>query len=288
MLAKYEKRLPTDSEDVWVAKWLNLKNATHWHDETEIIYCEKGKVVIDSESEKYILTDGDCALLSGGTIHNIYSENDAVCITALISDSVVMEITTKYSLRDIKLSNKYNIPEFYAKIKQIMFEKGDFFRITAKAHTILLLTEIFKREEKTLKIKSQNNSRYTLLKDILKVIENEFVYITFDDICKRFGYSPAHFSRLFSALTGSNFTKYLTMVKISRAVDLLQSDRQQSITEIATKCGFSSIRNFNRYFKIMTGYTPRELPKGFAFAYSVAKSHNEPSDPTLNSSILLD
>lgn len=288
MLAKYEKRLANFGESIWIARWLNLENSPHWHNEIEIVFCETGVVCVELESEKIILEKQECVLLSGGVAHKITAKNDAVCITALISDAIAPDITAKYYLCEKKLSTSYDIPDFYRKIKDLEREKGEFFKMMTDAHAVLLLSEIYKKEQKVQRQEASFNQRYTLLKRILDVIDSEYQFITFKDVCKRFNYSPAHFSRLFSSFTGTNFTTYLISLKISHAVKLLQTDKQLSVTDIATKCGFLSIRNFNRYFKIMTGYTPTTLPNCFEFSWGAIKKNNVPTDPTSKSSILLD
>lgn len=288
MLAEFEKRLTLSGEKLWMAKWLNLKNAVHWHDETEIIYCQSGITEIVAEGEALQLTAGECVLLNGGTTHRIDTADGTVCITVLIANSLVSDAIGGFTLKSKKLKHSCNIPDYYSKIRAIMREKGDFYLTEANCLTTLLLTKIFKKEEKTAISVPEKNNRYALLKQMLNVIETEYAYITFEDICSRFGYSPAHFSRLFKGLTGISFTKYLISVKIHHAVKLLQSEKGLSITDVATACGFSSIRNFNRYFKLLTGYTPRELPSGFTLDYTAQKQHNTPTDPTLKSSIMLD
>ena len=288
MFAEFEKRLPINGEKIWIAKWLNLKNAIHWHDETEIIYCVSGSIEIFTYGETIFISDGECVLLQGGTPHKINAGETTVCITILVSPTLVNEVTNTVSLKNKKLAKNYHIPLFYKKIHRIMREKEDFYNVIVNSYTTILLAEIFKNEQTAPLTHEQKNSRHKILKDVLKVIETEFAYVTFEDLCKRFGYSSAHFSRLFKELTDMNFTKYLTMVKIAHAVRILQSDKGLSITNIATACGFSSIRNFNRYFKLLTGYAPSELPYNFTFEPTSQKRHNNPFDPTLKCSILLD
>ena len=42
MLAKFEKRAYVGSEKVWVGKYRNLQNISHWHMEHEMIVCMEG------------------------------------------------------------------------------------------------------------------------------------------------------------------------------------------------------------------------------------------------------
>ena len=59
------------------------------------------------------------------------------------------------------------------------------------------------------------------------------------------------------------------------------------MTEIAMSCGFDTIRNFNRVFRQITGYSPRELPDGYILNLR-SNSGNDPDfDPTTKTSELM-
>ena len=65
-------------------------------------------------------------------------------------------------------------------------------------------------------------------------------------------------------------------------------EKHLSITEIATLCGFDTIRHFNRTFKEMTGFSPRELPEDYVLTSRSIKSMKGNFNPTLSGSRLLD
>jgi AraC-like DNA-binding protein len=58
------------------------------------------------------------------------------------------------------------------------------------------------------------------------------------------------------------------------------------VTELAHGCGFSTVRNFNRVFKLVTGYTPRTLPKEFIVDRGLRMS-GQGFDPTDEQSVLI-
>ncbi|MBQ8885149.1 MAG: AraC family transcriptional regulator [Clostridia bacterium] len=287
MFARHEKRTGTAEEKIRIAKWLNLKNTAHWHDETELVYCESGECDVEIEGEKIPLLKGECALVESGKIHQIHARDGSVSIVLLIDSELLSPIVKTHRLKCSKLSHAPDVPAFYAHVQAELKGKREYRSIIINASALTLIAEIFRAEEKEKRSSSHANQRYAFLKDVLAEIEAEYRFLRFEDVCKKFGYSPSHFSRLFTSLTGMTFTKYLTAVRIGHAVELLQSSDKRSVTEIAGYCGFSSIRNFNRYFKDFTGYTPRSLPADYEFSQNTFRLYRDPFDPTEKNSVLL-
>ena len=80
------------------------------------------------------------------------------------------------------------------------------------------------------------------------------------DMASYAGFSKFHFSRLFKQYTKDTFTDYLNQRRIRAAEELLAAPPPDtSITEIAMRCGFSSISTFNRLFKQLKNCTPGEF-----------------------------
>lgn len=67
-------------------------------------------------------------------------------------------------------------------------------------------------------------------------------------------FSPFHFHRVFTILTGETPTDYIKRTRIEKAALLLKQDKELSATEVARLCGFSSLsllsRNFRQYFSM--------------------------------------
>lgn len=102
----------------------------------------------------------------------------------------------------------------------------------------------------------------------LELIESALCYIdenisediTFERLAEVFGYSPFHFHKIFSAVTGSTITDYLRKRRITFAhMELCETDK--TITDICYDNGFGSIQSFNRIFKSTYGSLPSEIRK---------------------------
>ena len=98
--------------------------------------------------------------------------------------------------------------------------------------------------------------------------------------------SDAYFSRFFKKISGMTFSQYLNHIRVNKAIDLIRSG-EQSMTEISRLCGFDTIRNFNRVFRQITGYSPRELPDGYTLNLRSNSNNNQQFDPTITTSVLM-
>lgn len=81
--------------------------------------------------------------------------------------------------------------------------------------------------------------------------------LTLDFLAEYVHLSPEYLSRYFKKHTGKNLSKFITETRIKKAKYMLRTD-DQPIHEIAEYCGYTSISNFEKAFKKLTGMTAGE------------------------------
>jgi AraC family transcriptional regulator len=62
-------------------------------------------------------------------------------------------------------------------------------------------------------------------------------------------FSPFHFPRVFTAITGETLFGFIQRLRIEKAAGVLKSRPDQSVLEVALDHGFSSAATFARAFK---------------------------------------
>lgn len=72
--------------------------------------------------------------------------------------------------------------------------------------------------------------------------------------------SETHFRRLFSNYMNMSPLEYINLVRVQTACDYLKNT-DESMADIANKCGFTTPSTFNRNFKQVTGLSPSEWRK---------------------------
>ena len=99
------------------------------------------------------------------------------------------------------------------------------------------------------------NLKFTqLVKKMLSSYQSD---LTLTELSKEFGFNPKYWCALFSKELDTTFSKYLTMIRISAAKEMILSSRY-SLDEIAEKVGYKRVFYFSSVFKRQVGCSPSE------------------------------
>ncbi len=103
---------------------------------------------------------------------------------------------------------------------------------------------------------SKNQNRVSKL--MLFIQQNFRNEITLEDVASVADLQLHSFCRFFKNLTQRTFSDFLNEVRIGFACQLLkQSD--MPVAQVAFECGFTNLSYFNRVFKKIKGFTPRDF-----------------------------
>lgn len=87
--------------------------------------------------------------------------------------------------------------------------------------------------------------------------------IKLEDVANELNMTSISFSRLIKQRTGKTFVEFLNDFRIGCATRMLL-DANDSIAEIAFKCGFNNLANFNRIFKKSKDCSPTQFKDNFS------------------------
>ena len=94
---------------------------------------------------------------------------------------------------------------------------------------------------------------------VLRYISDNYnTNIALEEISNVACMTPNSFCRFFKKMTNKSFTQFLNEIRIKNASRLLVKDNTP-ISQVGYVVGFNSITNFNKQFKQITGYTPKEF-----------------------------
>jgi AraC-like DNA-binding protein len=121
----------------------------------------------------------------------------------------------------------------------------------------ITLSDISFRANETL---SYNSRRIEKVMNYLN--ENFEKELTLTEAARISGMTEVSFSRFFKARTGKTFIDTVNEIRLGHASRML-IDTTQSVQEIAYRCGFNNLSNFNRSFKKKKDCTPKEFRQEF-------------------------
>lgn len=286
MSTKFERQIAFGAAHVLPRRYRNTHNLPHWHREHELILVTKGTLVLTVNGESFPLADGACALLCNEEVHNIRSDPDAVAVIVKLDPEYFDRLTGKRALLSPVLSHDYGLPAALDALFSELKPETEFGGIVADAIMTRHLAEILRGEPSTERPAVHRHTEENH-KRLLDRISTDYAYVTFEDAAEFMHFSRPYFSKYFYTQTGMTFTRYLATVRISRACELVQ-EGHLTVTEISRRCGFNTIRSFNRVFRELTGYTPSTLPKDFRFIGGPKEYADRGFDPTLSSTEVLE
>lgn len=114
-------------------------------------------------------------------------------------------------------------------------------------------------EGRRLKIESQDSFISKLGQTVSGDFSNKWKV---EELALRFGMGKTKFTDEVKRLTGYPPNSYIINLKISKARELLEKDSGTTLSEIAYRCGFSSLQHFTSSFTQRTGISPGKYRQG--------------------------
>ena len=163
------------------------------------------------------------------------------------------------TFEDSKELNRYAYCEnafFAEKPLSVMIERYEkkqlYYQLENDAQLVLILTEFLRR----LSVRRTNYFDADSVADYLQSHYNE--KITNKRIAEIFHFHPNYISSEFQQIFGKPLHRYLLELRITKAIGLLETG-QYSVEHVAEAVGFSDANYFSRYFKKITGKTPKNI-----------------------------
>ena len=286
MLAKFEKRAYAGNEHVWVGKYRNLHNISHWHMEHELIACREGSAQVMLDDTMFNITQQQCIFCHSGRVHYISASPDSLLLVCLFNEKMYDPITSPFALENPVFEDRYGILPKLSEIRHELQNQPIFFECRTEAMIGEILVDVF-RGEPLRKAQWQFSDVITRYKQLLNYIDLQYEHITYQNAVQFMNMSDAYFSRYFKRQAGMTFSQYLNVVRIEKAVQLLDSAPTMKITDVMLRCGFNTIRSFNRVFRAVTGFTPTTLPPVYVLNTRSVPTIQGSFDPTLSDAELL-
>ena len=281
-MAKQERRVFDKGSKVWVQRYRNLHNLAHWHFENELAVCREGTAQIMLDGRLYPLRAGECAYFCSESVHSISGAEGRRITVAQFGEL----FSQACYLKEPIFPDRYHAGDTLDAMAAESQDKQPFYTEKMNAMMTLLLAGIFRDRQPSTELPSVHPAlmRY---KQLLVVLDHAEEEVGFSQAAEVMHMAPAYFSRYFKKMSGLTFSQYLNVLRVEKAIELLTGQEQLTMTDVMSRCGFNTLRNFNRVFKEITGFAPTRLPADYALYRRSLGAAASGFDPTLASSIPL-
>lgn len=249
----------------------------HWHSYGEILLVAPGRTNIYCVGKNtYELVPDDIVLVWPMEMHSIVDANREDSLVVQFSNGFINSLfdlrRIMHMYRNLHIICVQSHPELAAKLKDLIYRMRDIFfsempdreiRCTMLLMEFMLtLLEHRKELAPDMEDEVRDGPGDDVMRRLMMVTDYIKNNLTADDLsqgamAEMAGISREYFSRIFKNVTGMNYTKWLNMIRLEKATELL-SDDKRPLTEIAMMSGFQSIPSFNRVFREEKGMAPGE------------------------------
>lgn len=234
------------------------ESTLHYHTPYEIYYMKDGSCRYFIDDRSFDVEPGDVILIPKGVIHRtnytspVHSRLLINFTDEYVSPTILEGITsTRYLYRSREISK--NIEELYKKVEREYSHPDDYTKEMLRCYTTEMISLILRHPGEFEEATTGNN----LIDSIVRYIKKNYMSdIKLSGVAKMKSVSPEHLSRTFKACTGFGFNEYVTILRLRKAEEMIKSEPDKTISEIAYECGFNDGNYFSYKFKKMYGISP--------------------------------
>lgn len=245
------EKVNLDNKDYYTTMPIdNLSWDAHFHHAIEFCYVIDGEVDFTIDGIIYNISAGEAVITMPNQIHTIKTDVSSRIQILRIRPEVAGSFYSTYKHKIPKCS-KFTFSN-KSVIGNGIYHVDNIYAI--KALTYMFISDLCSQ----CSVWIEKVSKVTLISNMINVADNYFASdISLKNIAERLNYNYSYISTEFRRIMGMTFNEYLNNCRINHACWLLKNT-DLSITEVADKSGYNSIRSFNRNFLKYSGATPVE------------------------------
>ena len=249
----------------------------HWHSYGEIILVGPGKTndfMVNQNT--YHLVEGDFLLVWPMEMHAIIDADRKDSLIIQFSNAFINSLfdlqRVMHFYKNLHVVCIHSHPQLADRLRHIADQMKDIFlsgSFDRELRCCMLLMEfmlILDKHRKEFIPELRNGDPYSFTDSIMHrmIMVTDYIKsnLTADDLseaamAEKAGISRDYFSKVFRNVTGTNYSKWLNMIRLEKAIELM-AESQMSLTEVAMSSGFQSISSFNRVFREEKRMAPGE------------------------------
>lgn len=261
----------------------------HWHKMVEIIYVTRGVLHLGVNDIPIVMQAGEIQFINAGDTHYFLASPNSERIVVqfdffLFHDDEALQNDGQPGLRhrlstmcthsrQWPLATTLAMQNLLQAVSREDEERSVGYKYMIKARLLEIIALIYRDIpvnqritprplDATVAFKSEKT--LARLDKIFSYIEHHYhESLTLDDISGYMGFNTCYFTRFFRNNTGTTFIRFLHNYRLNRAKWLLLNE-EISVSEVAERVGFNSVKTFHHVFKQDTGIAPRQYKKSIS------------------------
>ena len=253
-MALYESWHGLNPEYFKIEQAENLSYPPHVHYCFEIVSVLDGELNIITDGISTTVKKNQMAVIFPNRLHSFETKNYSRHKLIIFSPDMVGHFTKQMGKKIPSAILYENVPQELFKLFSDIEQNNSIFKVKGILYTVLG----FFSENKEFQSSENQPKHLSLLYTMLDYIEkNCYGACSLKALAENIKYDYTYLSKFFKQNIGFSYNEYVNMIKISHASYLLKTT-ELSVLEISNRCGYDSLRTFNRNFKKYTGDIPKD------------------------------
>lgn len=241
-------------------KVLINNSGTNWHEGVELLKILNGKVTVRLNEETLTACKGDIVAIGSNCLHGFTAMGGDALYHCLI---INLELCKSWGLdvADTSFEPVFcdaEISDIFDCIASEVYGHRLRFKQMVTAKCLELMTMMMRKHTLNDAGLSKFSKKAALVRKMMTYIsENYDGGLSLEKISAEFGYSVYYISHIFNDYTGTSLMDYILQIRLNTAELMLKSG-DETVSEIAEKCGYGNVSSFSTLFKRKKGITPTE------------------------------
>ena len=255
-MEEYQKHNSLSRRSFNTVVYKDFRFHPHFHKNIEFVYVIGGEVTVTVDLNTEKVGKGHFVVIPPMSVHSFETEQHSSVWVGVFSNDHVSEFCSFISNKVCqKLSFRASDPDHTERMLRVIDSGNDF---VIKGFLYSVCGELVAK----CRFDDADPKKSDIFNRAMRYVADNYLSdITLESMAKALSYEPHYLSRCIHEHTGENFRRLVNGYRVELAKELLTKGGL-TVSEIAMRCGFTSIRNFNRVFKAMTDREPKAYASG--------------------------
>lgn len=254
---------------------------SHWHEELELLFLEKGTVQFYVGQDRMKVKSGEIVLIPPNMLHfatRLDREEIAFCavlvhynfLSSLENDHIQQQYISPLFLQRRKypllitqdMDSRIRLLPVLEEIRGIYEAKNTGYELLIKAKLFEIVSRLQccvadpnPEPDASTGFAKRNHNSSLAIKILAYVQQNYYKRITLADMARQANMNPSYFCRFVKKQFDMSPMDFLNQYRLSEAITLMETT-DKKITEISNLTGFRNVNRFTDTFKKFYGCTP--------------------------------